>query len=58
MLGNPTEGALLLWLYSNGVDYRTIRETTKEVEELPFSTERKYMATHVESAALPGKRVL
>ena len=58
VLGNPTEGALLLWLNSNDVDYRTIRETTKEVEELPFSTEHKYMATVVESAALQGKRVL
>ena len=58
VLGNPTEGALLLWLNSKGVDYRTIRETTKEVEELPFSTERKYMATVVESAALQGKKVL
>lgn len=58
VLGNPTEGALLLWLNSNDIDYRTIRETTKEVEELPFSTEHKYMATVVESAALQGKRVL
>ena len=46
-LGNPTEGALLLWLNSQGVDYQAIRSTDKVVEEVPFSTERKYMATVV-----------
>ena len=58
VLGNPTEGALLLWLNGKGVDYRTIRENTKVVEELPFSTERKYMATVVESTALAGNKDL
>ena len=58
VLGNPTEGALLLWLNGKGVDYRAIREATKVVEELPFSTERKYMATIVESEALVGKKVV
>ena len=46
-LGNPTEGALLLWLNSQGIDYRTLKDGVKLVEELPFSTERKYMATVV-----------
>ena len=58
VLGNPTEGALILWLYSNGIDYRTIRECVKTVAEVPFSTERKYMATEVMSAAIPGKKVV
>ena len=58
VLGNPTEGALLLWLNGKGVDYRALRDSAKVVEELPFSTERKYMATVVESAALAGKRVV
>ena len=59
VLGNPTEGALLLWLNGKGVDYRKIRESVRTVAELPFSTERKYMATVVKSAALPGgKKVL
>lgn len=58
VLGNPTEGALLLWLNDKGTDYRTLREGAKVVEELPFSTERKYMATVVQSAAVPGKRML
>ncbi|MGN0007112.1 MAG: cation-translocating P-type ATPase [Alistipes sp.] len=57
-LGNPTEGALLLWLADKGVDYRKLREEAKVVEELPFSTERKYMATVVESAVAVGRRVL
>ena len=58
ILGNPTEGALLLWLNKKGVDYRSIRESVKTVAEVPFSTERKYMATVVESVALKGKKVL
>lgn len=58
ILGNPTEGALLLWLNNQGVDYRSIRERAKTLVELPFSTERKYMATVVQSVALGGKRVL
>ena len=58
VLGNPTEGALLLWLHDNGVDYRSLRNSVKVIEELPFSTERKYMATIVESAVLQGKKVL
>ena len=58
VLGNPTEGALLLWLRSQGQDYRQLRESAPVVEQLPFTTERKYMATVVESAAQPGRRVL
>lgn len=58
VLGNPTEGALILWLRSNGIDYRNIRESVKTVAEIPFNTERKYMATEVISDALPGKKVI
>ncbi|MFI3314110.1 MAG: calcium-translocating P-type ATPase, PMCA-type [Rikenellaceae bacterium] len=57
VLGNPTEGALLLWLDQYGQNYLPIREEAKIVEQLTFSTERKYMATIVDSKAL-GKRVL
>lgn len=53
-LGNPTEGALLLWLHGKKINYLAEREDTKIVEQLPFSTERKYMATIVESKALGG----
>lgn len=45
VLGNPTEGALLLWLRQRGVDYRQLRADAIRVNEVPFSTERKYMAT-------------
>ena len=55
VLGNPTEGALLLWLRTVDEDYLTLREEAKVVEELPFSTERKYMATVVES---DGRKIL
>lgn len=44
-IGNPTEVALLRWLEAADVDYRTLRSEGRTVERLPFSTERKYMAT-------------
>lgn len=47
VLGNPTEGALLLWMRSQGEDYLTLRNDVKVIDELPFTTERKYMATVV-----------
>lgn len=50
VLGNPTEGALLLWLQRRGADYQTLRRDAVRVAELPFTTERKYMATVVRSA--------
>ena len=57
VLGNPTEGALLLWLQENDVNYLPIRENADIVEQLTFSTERKLMATIVRSPLL-GKKVL
>ena len=57
VLGNPTEGALLLWLYGKGINYLPIREGSEVLNQLTFSTERKYMATLVQSPAL-GKPVL
>ncbi len=56
-LGNPTEGALLLWLNAQGKDYEEIKEQTVRFSELPFSTERKFMATIVKSA-VTGKPML
>ena len=56
VLGNPTEGALLLWLCERGADYQKLRENTLTIEELPFTTERKYMATVVKSAT--GKTLM
>ena len=57
VIGNPTEGALLLWLDKQGIDYLKIRENTPIDEQLIFSTERKYMATIIHSKSL-GKRLL
>lgn len=58
VVGNPTEGALLLWLNQQGINYEDIRQNAEKVEgqELPFTTERKYMATVVKSAT--GKNIL
>lgn len=56
-VGNPTEVALLLWLNSLGRDYLAIREKSKVIDQLTFSTERKYMATLVHSGQI-GKKVL
>ncbi len=49
-LGNPTEGALLLWLHGSGRDYMRMREETEIADQLPFTTENKYMATLVRQA--------
>lgn len=56
-LGNPTEAALLLWLNSQHENYLPYRENATVLEQLTFSTERKYMATVVDSPLL-GKKVL
>ena len=56
-IGNPTEAALLLWLDRQGADYMQLREGAKVLSQLTFSTERKYMATVVDSPLL-GKKVL
>ena len=56
VIGNPTEGALLLWLNKKGYNYLDIRENTAVIETLPFSTENKYMTTIVNSSIL-GKKV-
>ena len=57
VIGNPTEGALLLWLTKQGVHYNVLRHTIPLAEQLTFSTERKYMATVVASPTLK-KRVV
>jgi Ca2+-transporting ATPase len=57
-VGNPTEVALLLWLYGQGIDYLALRDTTAIIDEITFSTERKFMAVLVDSALLPGKRIV
>jgi P-type Ca2+ transporter type 2C len=44
-IGNPTEVALLLWLKAKGVNYRELRDKVEIIDQLTFSTERKYMAT-------------
>ena len=56
-IGNPTEGALLLWLNKQGVNYLPIREDADIIDRLPFTTENKYMATIVNSK-VNGKKVL
>lgn len=56
-LGNPTEAALLLWLYENGEDYLQIRKSTDVESQLTFSTERKFMATLAYSPSAQ-KRIL
>lgn len=56
-LGNPTEAALLLWLNNQQENYLAYRENAHILDQLTFSTERKYMATIVQSPLI-GKRVL
>lgn len=47
-IGNPTESALLLWLDAQGKDYEELRKQVNVLKQLPFSTERKMMATLAE----------
>ncbi|WP_418495837.1 calcium-translocating P-type ATPase, PMCA-type [Coprobacter sp.] len=56
-IGNPTEAALLLWLHNKGIEYTPLRENAHVDKQLTFSTERKYMATLVNSPLI-GKKVL
>ena len=53
VLGNPTEGALLLWMASQGYDFELARAQARVEAEIPFSTQRKYMASQ---AKLPDDR--
>ena len=57
IIGNPTEGALLEWMRRGGNDYEALRAAAKIVDRLTFSTERKYMATIIESG-ISGRRLL
>ncbi|MEG1749848.1 MAG: calcium-translocating P-type ATPase, PMCA-type [Tannerellaceae bacterium] len=56
-MGNPTEAALLLWLHGQHQNYLDMREEAEVIDQLTFSTERKYMATMVDSPLI-GKKVL
>ncbi len=47
VVGNPTEGALLLWLHDHGKDYAALRRSCAVVDQQPFSTEKKHMKTTV-----------
>lgn len=55
-IGNPTEGALLLWLESAGIDYVALRDEWEIEAQLPFTTVNKYMATVVRNRS--GRRLL
>lgn len=46
-IGNPTEGALLMWLQQQDEDYQQQRASQPVDSQIPFSTEKKYMATTV-----------
>ncbi len=46
-VGNPTEAALLMWLFEHNIDYISYRDHTKIIKQVPFSTKYKYMATIV-----------
>ena len=44
-VGNPTEVALLNWVKEQGADYLELRKEATVKKQIPFSTEKKYMAT-------------
>ena len=53
-IGNPTEAALLKWLQKSGHEYSDYRESSSILEQIPFSTETKYMQT---TAVIGSKRI-
>lgn len=57
VVGNPTEGALLLWLRAQNMDYEGLRNEADVVDETPFSTDRKYMSTIVVDDNAPEGRM-
>lgn len=57
VLGNPTEGAMILWLHENKIDYKKWRDNFEIIKQWTFTTERKYMATYGLSG-LNGKPIL
>lgn len=57
VIGNPTEGALLLWMRDAGVDYAEKRTAVEVLDVIPFSTELKYMSTTLRSLAMNGETV-
>lgn len=57
VLGNPTEGALLVWLRGRGQDYETLRAGAEIIDRMTFSTERKYMVTIIRSG-VSGRRIV
>lgn len=58
VLGNPTEGALLLYLHEQNINYLKIRESCAILNQLPFSTERKFMVTIVRRGAADNRVVV
>lgn len=44
-IGNPTEVALLLWMKKENYNYESLRTNLVIEDQIPFSTERKYMVT-------------
>lgn len=57
VVGNPTEGALLLWLFDQNIDYEKLRDDAEIVKQLPFTTKYKYMASVVKTE-VEGEYVL
>ncbi len=56
-VGNPTECALLIWLCERGIDYSLLRRSAPILDQLPFSTERKYMETTVQKDGVKRRYV-
>ena len=58
-VGNPTEGALLMWLAKEkGVSYLPYREESLVLDRKNFSSETKFMSTTVPDPDSPGCKLL
>jgi len=59
LLGDPTEGAFLVAALKAGLDQKTLQKEQPRVAELPFLSEKRYMATlHASPEGKDGGKVV
>jgi Ca2+-transporting ATPase len=58
LIGDPTEGALIVLAAKGGIDLDGVRKTYPRVAEVPFDSDYKFMATFHEMKNAQGKPVI
>ncbi len=54
VLGDPTEGALLVSAGKAGIDYEEVQKDYNRINEVPFTSDRKFMSTVSKDKASSG----